>query len=99
MNDNISNYENNEEEPPKLASPLSQIPEEPTPVVPPAGLWTGEEPVGSITSPCETGSYRMVLRDYAATVQIEGSLVSLDYTEIDSRLGLLRKLYFVKYLE
>lgn len=62
----------------------SKMPENPTLVAPPAGLISGDAPVGSITSPSETDKYRMVLRDYAATVQIEGSLVSLDYTELDS---------------
>lgn len=61
-----------------------QPPEEAAPKPPPPGLWSGKDPVGSITSPCETGRYRMVLRDYAAMVQIEGSLVTLDYTELDS---------------
>jgi hypothetical protein len=60
-----------------------QLAEGTTPVPPPPGLWSGKDPVGSITSPCETGKYRMALRDYAATVQIEGSLVALDYTELD----------------
>ena len=62
----------------------NQMPENPTLVTPPAGLTSGKETVGSITSPSETDKYRMVLRDYAATVQIEGSLVCLDYTELDS---------------
>lgn len=60
-----------------------QMPENPTLITPPAGLTSGKDPVGSITSPSETDRYRMVLRDYAATVQIEGSLVCLDYTELD----------------
>ncbi|HEU5376053.1 MAG TPA: DUF87 domain-containing protein [Ktedonobacteraceae bacterium] len=59
-------------------------PEEAAPKPPPPGLWSGNDPVGSITSPSETGRYRMVLRDYAAMVQIEGSLVTLDYSELDS---------------
>lgn len=50
---------------------------------PPPGLWDGQAPIGSITSPSETGKYRMVLRDYASTVQVEGSLVTLDYNEVD----------------
>lgn len=57
----------------------------PTLVPPPQGLWTGEEPLGSITSPSETGKYRMVLRDYASTAQVEGNLVALDYSELDSQ--------------
>lgn len=62
-----------------------QLPESPTLVPPPPGLWAGEAPVGSITSPCETGRYRMILRGYAATIQIEGSLVAFDYDELDSQ--------------
>jgi len=88
-----SNKHDNSNEPPSTESTQfqGQLPEGPTLVTPPSGLWTGEEPVGSITSPCETGRYRMVLRDYAATVQIEGSLVTLDYTELDSEARPVKK--------
>jgi hypothetical protein len=55
-----------------------------TPQVPPDDLWEGKSPVGSITSPCDTGRYRMVLRNYAANVQLEGGLVCLDYSELNS---------------
>ncbi len=63
----------------------------PDPVSPPDGMWSGTAPLGSITSPCETGSYRVVLRDYAGTAQIEGSLVALDYEERDSSGAIVTK--------
>src|SRR5216110_2421461 len=91
MNDNMNNDNNSKESYPKSTQSQDQIPESPTPKAPPSGLWSGEEAVGSITSPCETGRYRMVLRDYAATVQIEGSLVTLDYTELDSEARSVKK--------
>jgi hypothetical protein len=53
----------------------------PRPTIPPLGLVDGRVPVASITSPCESGRYRAILRDYAALSQIEGSLVALDYEE------------------
>ena len=62
-----------------------------TPVPLPPGVHEGQAPVGSITSPSETNRYRMVLRDYAATLQIEGSLVALDYTEWDSERNPIMK--------
>ena len=63
----------------------------PDPVSPPEGMWSGAAPLGSITSPCETGAYRVVLRDYASTAQIEGSLVALDYEERDSSGTIVKK--------
>lgn len=71
--------------------PNNSLPNEPELIAPPQGLWSGEVPVGSITSPCETGRYRMVLRDYASTVQLEGSLVCLDYHELDGSGKKIRK--------
>ena len=65
------------------AKSQEQVPHTPTLVSPPLGMWSGEAPVGSMTTPSETGKYRMVLRDYAATAQIEGGLVALDYNERD----------------
>lgn len=91
MNDNTNNHDSSNGQYTESTQPQDQIPGSPTPIVPPPGLWSGEEPVGSITSPCETGRYRMVLRDYAATVQIEGSLVTLDYTELDSEAQAVKK--------
>lgn len=52
------------------------------PPPPPPGIWEGKAAIGSITSPSESGKYRMVLRDYAAMLQVEGSLVTLDYSEL-----------------
>src|SRR6266516_4578371 len=89
MKDYTDNNNNGEDS--ESTSSKDQMPEEPTPIAPPAKLWKGEAPLGSITSPCETGRYRMVLRDYAATVQIEGSMVTLDYTEIDSEARSVKK--------
>jgi hypothetical protein len=65
--------------------------ETPELVPPPEGLWQGEVALGSITSPSETGKYRMVLRDYSSTAQVEGSLVALDYVELDGAGSPLKK--------
>lgn len=62
--------------------PNIEIPESPSLTPPPPGLWAGEAPMGSITSPSESGKYKMALRNYATTAQVEGSLVALDYDEL-----------------
>jgi len=83
MSNNGQQKANNNDQSDTSKQTQNQMPENPTLITPPAGLTSGKEPVGSITSPSETDKYRMVLRDYAATVQIEGNLVCLDYTEFD----------------
>lgn len=67
------------------------LPDSPSLVPPPSGLWSGAEPLGSITSPSETGRYKMALRDYASTAQVDGSLVALDYDEMDRDGNVVRK--------
>lgn len=92
MTENAQNQSNNNGKIDNVTSNSQQpLSDSPKPVKPPSGMWSGKEPVGSITSPSETGRYSMVLRDYAATVQIEGSLVALDYEELDSSGNPVRK--------
>src|SRR5258708_3966482 len=67
------------------SGPGETLPDNPTPISPPLGLWDGTEPLGSITSPSESGKYKMALRDYSANVQVEYSLVCLDYIEYDAQ--------------
>ncbi|MAT96875.1 MAG: hypothetical protein CL608_07005 [Anaerolineaceae bacterium] len=49
----------------------------------PDGIMEGAAPIGSITSPSSTQKYKMILRDYASNLQVTGSLVTLDYEEMN----------------
>jgi hypothetical protein len=84
MMDNSRKWDGEDNKDNTTAKSQDDFSEGPTPVPLPPGVHEGQAPVGAITSPSETNRYRMVLRDYAATLQIEGSLVALDYTEWDS---------------
>lgn len=53
-------------------------------VQPASKITENRRPIASITSPSSSGEYSAILRDYAATYQIEGSLVAFDYREIGS---------------
>lgn len=57
----------------------------------PNGIMEGAAPIGSITSPSSTQKYKMILRDYASNLQVTGSLVTLDYEEMNRQSQKIKK--------